>query len=434
MSTPRAWLLVADDEPTERAGFDLMLTDQRMPGVDGVELLRRARRLQPTIPVVLMTAYGSVSDAVAAMKEGATDYLTKPFEPEELLIVLDKVLRTRRLEDEVATLRGVLRDRFRLDALVGRSTAMQAVFSMVERIAGSDVPVLIRGESGTGKELLARAIHAASSRERGPFVAVNCAAVPEQLLESEFFGHERGAFTGAVRSHAGRFAEAEGGTLLLDEIGAMRVELQAKLLRVLQEREFERVGGRGTVKVNVRVLAATGENLEEAILRKAFREDLFYRLNVVPIRLPALRERDEDVPLLVDHFLAKTAARYGRDPVGIEPAALAKLGSYPWPGNVRELESCIERMVLLARAPRLTVDDLPPEVAAGPEGTGPEARIELPAEGLSLDLLERYLIEKALRRTGGVLGPAAQLLGISYKTLQYRIQKHGLGADGGDAA
>jgi DNA-binding NtrC family response regulator len=402
-----------------------MLTDQTMPGMDGLELLDRSRAQIPGLPVVLMTAYGSVSSAVEAMKRGAADYLTKPFERDELLLVLAKVLRHRRLEDEVAALHGALRDRYRLGGLIGSAPAMQEIFNLVERIAHTDVPVLIRGESGTGKELVAGAIHEASRRSSGPFVAMNCAAVPETLLESEFFGHERGAFTGAVRARPGRFRQAHGGTIFLDEIGAMRVDLQAKLLRVLQDHQIQPLGSTGSMKVDVRILAATGENLEEAIREKRFREDLFYRLNVVPIDLPPLRERLEDIPLLVDCFLSKSAKKFEREPVGVSSELMDRLQAHPWPGNVRELENCVERMVLLARSDRLTPADLPPNIRRGTEpGEEVDNSFQLPAAGVRLQELERHLIVQALERTRGALGPAARLLGISYKTLQYRVQKY----------
>ena len=404
--------------------FDLVLTDQKMPGLDGLALLEQVQTLQMELPVVMMTAFGSVSEAVAAMKKGAADYLTKPFEREELLLVLDKALRHRRLEEEVAALRGVLKERYRLGNIIGTSEPMQEVFSLIERVAQTDVPILIRGESGTGKELVARAIHARSLRASGPFVALNCAAVPETLLESEFFGHERGAFTGATRAHPGRFEQASGGTLFLDEIGAMRIDLQAKLLRAIQEKEVQRLGSTAVTTVDVRILAATGENLEEAIRRKTFREDLFYRLNVVPVTLPPLRERTEDLPLLVHHFVTAAAARFGRDGLTISPEVMDRLQMHPWLGNVRELENCIERMVLLARGPRLTSVDLPPDLRKGPEAhAGAGGAFELPPSGVSLPELERHLIVQALRRSRGSLGPASRLLGISYKTLQYRIQK-----------
>jgi len=455
-SASRAKLLVVDDEEPQRlmlanilgragfsvetaadgnqaltrlaeGAFDVLLTDQRMPGMDGLELLERARRIQRELPVVLMTAYGTVSTAVEAMKRGAADYLTKPFERDELMVVIEKVLRQRRLEDEVVSLRGALRDRYRLDNLVGASAPMQEVFALIERVSATDVPVLISGESGTGKELVARAIHQNSHRAAGPFVALNCAAVPESLLESEFFGHERGAFTGAVRSHGGRFEQADGGTLFLDEVGAMRVDLQAKLLRALQEGEIQRLGATAPRKVDVRILAATCENLEQAIRRRSFREDLYYRLNVVPIELPPLRERPDDLPLLIDHFVSRAAKKFGRGGLGVAPEVVDRLQRHAWPGNVRELENCIERMVVLAREPRLTLRDVPPAVGRPfAAGAGELDGFELPLDGVRLPDLERHLIQQALRRARGSLGPAARLLGISYKTLQYRIRKFGL--------
>jgi DNA-binding NtrC family response regulator len=289
------------------------------------------------------------------------------------------------------------------------------------------VPVLIGGESGTGKELVARAIHQNSNRANGPFVALNCAAVPETLLESEFFGHERGAFTGATRAHAGRFEQAEGGTLFLDEIGAMRVDLQAKLLRAIQEGEVQRLGSTAARKVDVRILSASREDLEQAIRRNTFREDLFYRLNVVPIQIPPLRDRAEDVPMLVDHFLSAAATKFGRPPVTVSPQVLDRLQRYSWPGNVRELENCIERMVVLARGERLEMDDLPPAVKRGAEASSMDLDgFELPAEGIRLPDLEHHLLRQALKRSRGHLRPAAALLGISYKTMQYRVRKHGL--------
>jgi two-component system NtrC family response regulator len=414
----------------EDNAYDLLLTDQRMPKMDGLELLERVRKLSPRMPVVLMTAFGTVSTAVEAMKRGAADYLTKPFERDELLLVIEKVMRQRRLEDEVASLRGVLKERYRLDNIIGASPAMQQVFSLIERVSCTDVPVLISGESGTGKELVARAIHENGSRAKGPFVGLNCAAVPETLLESEFFGHERGAFTGATRAHAGRFEQADGGTLFLDEIGAMRVDLQAKLLRAIQEGEVQRLGGTAARKVDVRILAASCEDLEQAIRRKSFREDLYYRLNVVPIPLPALRDRTGDIPLLVDRFLSSSAKKLGRGTISITPRALERLQLHAWPGNVRELENCIERMMVLARRERLDVEDLPPTVAKGADAaSGDVAGFELPAQGVALPELERHLIRQALERSRGQLRPAAQLLGISYKTLQYRARKHGLERD-----
>jgi two-component system NtrC family response regulator len=414
-------------ERLEHESFDLLLTDQKMPGISGLELLERARRLYPRLPVVLMTAYGTVSTAVEAMKRGAADYLTKPFEKDELLLVIDKAIRQHRLEAEVETLHGVLLERYRLDNIIGTSPAMQEVFSLIERVSYADVPVLITGESGTGKELVARAIHQGSNRSNGPFVALNCAAIPEGLLESEFFGHEKGAFTGAVRAHAGRFEQAHNGTLFLDEIGAMRVDLQAKLLRAIQESEIQRVGSTQSRKVEARILAATGEDLQQAIRQREFREDLFYRLSVVPIRLPALRERIEDIPLLVRHFLAAAGRKFERELPSVSPRTMERLQRYTWPGNVRELQNCIERMVLLARGDTLSDDDLPRQIGeARGIGAGTPDGFELPPGGIQLPELERHLIRQALDRSRGSLGPAAKLLGISYKTLQYRVRKFGL--------
>ncbi|MDH3626875.1 MAG: sigma-54 dependent transcriptional regulator [Acidobacteriota bacterium] len=453
---PRGSLLVVDDEEPQRlmlekfltkAGydvvtapdgkvalerlgersFDLLLTDQRMPRLDGLELLEAAQRDHPRLPVVLMTAHGSVSSAVQAMKRGAADYLTKPFERDELLVVVDKALRQSRLEEQVENLQGELKSRYRLGNLVGQSSQMQDVFNLIERVSSTDVSVMISGESGTGKELVARAIHENSPRVNGAFVALNCAAIPETLLESEFFGHERGAFTGATRTHIGRFEQADGGTLFLDEIGAMRFDLQAKLLRAIQEQEVQRLGASQTRKVDVRIVAATSDDLQQAIRSRSFREDLYYRLCVVPIHMPPVRERDDDVPLLVDHFLQRATRKFDRPPVHMAPEVLERLQRFSWPGNVRELENCIERMMVLSTGDRLSLADLPLHMRDGARaGEGSAESFELPVDGVILGDLEARLIQQALSRTRGSLGPAARLLGISYKTLQYRIRKHGL--------
>jgi two-component system NtrC family response regulator len=408
--------------------FDLVLTDQRMPVMDGIQLLERLQADRRNLPVVLMTAYGSVSSAVQAMKHGAADYLTKPFDKDELIVVVEKVLRHRRLEDEVAQLHGVLQDRFRVGGIIGSSPPMQDLFNMIQRLSATDVPVLIQGESGTGKELVARAIHQEGSRASGPFIATNCAAIPESLMESEFFGHERGAFTGAENSRAGFFEQADGGTLFLDEVGAMRIDLQAKLLRVLQDKQVQRLGSTAAKQVNVRILAATCEDLGEALRNKTFRDDLYYRLSVVPVRLPPLRERTEDIPLLVEHFLGRACTRFGREDLTLMPEVMDRMMVHPWPGNVRELENCIERMVLMAPGDRrLSVKDLPPALVPGSgAGATGDGDFSLPAGGVNLQDLEEKLIREALVRTRGALRPAAGLLGISYKTLQYRIKKYGL--------
>ena len=452
---PRPRLLVADDEPTQRemlasllgragflvtlaadgaeaierlespAKFDLLLADQKMPRVDGLALLDRSRRIDPALPVVLMTAYGSVPDAVLAMKRGAADYIAKPFERDELLLVLEKTLRRTRLESEVAALREASRAPERFCGLVGGSPAMKRVFAFLERAAAAGSPVLLRGESGTGKELAARAIHALSRRARGPFVAVNCAAVPESLAESEFFGHEKGAFTGATAARAGCFEAASGGTLFLDEIGAMRADLQAKLLRALEEGSVRRVGAERPIAVDARVVSATSEDLETAVRERRFREDLYYRLDVLAVTLPPLRERKEDVPVLAQTFLEALQP----DPkkrLRLAPALVDRLEAHAWPGNVRELRNCVERLVALARGPVATTEDLPDSFRAGAAPPGVPPSLELPPEGVDLEAVERFLIEAALARAGKRLVEAARLLGISYKTLQYRVKKFGL--------
>ncbi|MAE70967.1 MAG: hypothetical protein CME06_10930 [Gemmatimonadetes bacterium] len=405
--------------------LDLLVTDQQMPGIDGLDLIDAVHSERPGLPIVLVTAYASVSKAVEAMRRGASDYLTKPFERADLLRVIERVLEHRRLEHEIASLRAALAGRHRLCGIVGKSPAMQELFSLIERVAPSQASVLIRGESGTGKELVARALHALSPRASGPFVGLNCAAIPENLLESEFFGHERGAFTGADAARPGRFEQADGGTLFLDEIGAMRVDLQSKLLRVIQEREISRLGATTSRPLDLRILAATSEKLEDAIGDRRFREDLFYRLNVVAVVLPPLRDRPEDIPLLAEHLCERASERLGRDPLPLEPGVLDRLIAHSWPGNVRELENCIERMVVLARGERLENGDLPESIRdrSNAEGSGD---VSLPAEGLSLEAVERSLILQALRRTRGALAPAARLLDISYKTLQYRLRKFGI--------
>ncbi len=409
-----------------RESIDLLLSDQKMAGMDGLELLSESKKIRPDLPVVLMTAFGSVSAAVDAIKRGASDYLTKPFERDELLHVLEKTLHQRRIEAELCALRGALRGPGRLGDLIGRSDSMLELFSTIERVAATNASVLILGESGTGKELVARAIHALSPRRHGAFVAINCAAVPRELMESEFFGYEKGAFTGADRVHPGRFEQADGGTIFLDEVGAMSLEVQAKLLRVVQEREVQRLGGRIARNVDVRILSATCEDLPKNIDEKTFREDLYYRLNVVSIVVPPLRDRPEDIPPLVERFL-ESSAPPGSKPRRISSALLARLESYSWPGNVRELRNCIERLSVLAQGDELCPDDLPPAVAA-PCGSS-SSGIPLPAGGVQLVTLERDFILQALRRTRGSLAPAARLLGLTYKTLQYRIRKHGIDRD-----
>jgi two-component system NtrC family response regulator len=402
---------------------DLVLSDCRMPGMSGPELLLALRAVNPEIPLILMTAYGTVETAVQAMKDGAADYLSKPLDLEELLVRVAKVAEQSRLRSEVRDLQRQLVERHRLEGIVGESGRMQEVLALAKRVAPSDATVLIRGESGTGKELVARAIHFNSRRAIGPLVSLNCAALPEQLLESELFGHEKGAFTGAMAQRKGRFEQADRGSIFLDEIGDLSPALQVKLLRVLQEREFERVGGNRTIACDVRVLAATHRDLEAAMRERTFREDLYYRLNVVTIQIPPLRERREDIPLLLDHFLRKFAQKNRRDVTGLTAAARDALLKYEYPGNVRELENIVERAVLLCRGRVVDVEDLPAAVRPGRRGGGDPMPKDLP--GVLADI-ERQAIASALERTGGIQTQAAESLGISERVLRYKMKKYGL--------
>jgi two-component system nitrogen regulation response regulator GlnG len=423
------------------ASFDLAFFDIRMPGASGLDLLERARTVGSDVAIVIITAQNTFENAVEAMKRGAFDYLVKPFGTQEVLALVEKVLRSRALEFEVRALRRALgKGAPPSERLVGKSAALLEVFKTIGRVARSDVPVLVTGESGTGKELIARAIHAASARAAGPFVAVNAAAIPRELLESELFGHERGAFTGAVEARAGRFREASGGTLFLDEIGDMPVELQAKLLRVLQSGEVTSVGGRRAEAVNVRIIAATHRDLDAAVASGAFREDLLYRLRVVPIAVPPLRERREDIPPLIDHFLARYDAELTGGMHVISPAAVEVLARHPWPGNVRELENAIKRALVLAAA-----EVIGPEDFAFLEA-GASERVAMTLEGIVraeteaaldsgepgdvhaalLTRVEKPLIETALARTGGNQLRAAELLGINRNTLRKRILELGI--------
>ena len=402
---------------------DLVLSDCRMPGMSGPELLLGIKAVNPEVPLILMTAYATVETAVQAMKDGAADYLTKPLDLEELLIRLARVAEQSRLRSEVRDLQARLVERHRLEGIIGESGRMQEVLALAKRVAPSDATVLIRGESGTGKELIARAIHFNSPRASGPLVNLNCAALPEQLLESELFGHEKGAFTGAVGQRKGRFEQADGGSIFLDEIGDLSPALQVKLLRVLQERQFERVGGNRTLTVNVRVLAATHRELERAMREGTFRDDLYYRLNVVTIQIPPLRERREDISLLLDHFLRKFAAKNRRDVTGLTAAARDALLKYDYPGNVRELENIVERAILLCRGRVIDLEDLPATVRPGQRSAGEPLPKDLP--GVLADI-ERQAIESALERSGGVQTQAAEALGISERVLRYKMKKYGL--------
>jgi nitrogen regulation protein NR(I) len=416
--------------------IDLVVTDLKMPKVDGMSLLREALRIDPDLPVVMITAHGTVDTAVEALKLGAFDYLTKPFDKDEVRQIVGKALKTRQLAGEEVSVRQVAPGaRF---GIIGTSTGIADLYAVLERVADTPTTVLLTGESGTGKELVARALHAHSSRSDKPFIKVNCAAIPKELIESELFGYERGAFTGAVSSKPGRFELANGGTLFLDEIGEIPVEMQVKLLRALQESEFERVGGIKTIRVDVRLVAATNRDLKKLIATGNFREDLFYRLNVVPIRLPALRERAGDIPLLVDHFLTKYNERLKKHVTGVEPETHSLLAAYSWPGNIRELENVIERAVLFCDGPRLRPADLPPEVK-GPLTaqqhplTDADLQAALAGEGglkehvkVAMTRLERELVGHALSQTGGNVTHAARLLKISRKGLQLKMKELGL--------
>ena len=420
---------------------DLVITDLKMPKMDGMDLLREVQRTAPDLPVVMLTAHGTVDNAVEALKVGALDYLTKPFDQTEIRTVVQKALRTRELGAADASYEGALArstgagPRY---GIIGESERILEVYTVLDRVADTPTTVLITGESGTGKELVARALHENSSRKDKPFIKVNCAAIPKDLMESELFGYERGAFTGAVTSKPGRFELASGGTLFLDEIGEIPVEMQVKLLRVLQEGEFERVGGIKTIRVDVRLVAATNRDLKKEIAQGAFREDLYYRLNVVPIALPALRERVTDIPLLVEFFLSKFNARLKKHVAGVEADAIARLSAYGWPGNIRELENVMERAVLFADGVRVREQDLTPEVRAG----HPSPRASTPPmvddggdggpDGLkervkaATSRLEREIIVRALEQTTHNVTHAARLLKISRKGLQLKMKELGL--------
>jgi DNA-binding NtrC family response regulator len=403
-----------------------------------MELLRRITALEEPMPVVMITAHGTVDTAVEALKTGAFDYITKPFDQEDVRTIVRKALRTQDLSQTEASRPFAASPEGGSYGIIGQSPGLRDLYAVLDRVADTPTTVLVTGESGTGKELVARALHENSGRRDKPFIKVNCAAIPRDLMESELFGYERGAFTGAVGSKPGRFELASGGTLFLDEIGSIPVEMQVKLLRALQESEFERVGGVKTIRVDVRLVAATNSDLKKEIAAGAFREDLYYRLNVVPIRLPALRERREDIPLLVEHFVKKFDARLNKHVSDVDPTALDVLSSYPWPGNIRELENVIERAVLFCDGATLRAADLPPELGSTPPflPATPTARSPLPVppatDGLkeqvkaAMNRLERELIVKALEQTGGNVTHAARLLKISRKGLQLKMKELGL--------
>jgi DNA-binding NtrC family response regulator len=397
----------------------VVLTDLRMKGMQGLELLTEIRRSHPDVNVILMTGFGSVETAVEAMKHGASDYLTKPVKKDELVRVIERVVREASLRREVSRLRKEVHKEYSFHQILGKSKPMQAVFDLIKRVADSPTNVLITGESGTGKELVAKAIHYNSDRKDAPFIPVNCAAIPEQLLESELFGHMRGAFTDAKFDKRGLFEEAQKGTLFLDEISELPLMLQAKLLRAIQEREIRRVGANKPIPVDVRIIAATNLNLGEEVKAKRFRDDLYYRLNVIELKLPPLRDRREDIPLLVEAFLKKCGESRGKDVKGVSEAALAMLMDYAWPGNVRELENVVERAVTLSRGEKISADDLPPAV----QGARGDRRVldEAAEKTLPLHEIEKEYIKKILEKMGGNKYQAAHALGIDRKTLYRKL-------------
>ncbi len=456
---PRSIVLVVDDDAGVRASFrliledeydvleardgvqalevlradpvDLVLLDVRLPGMDGLQVLARIRALDERLDVILVTAVKTVKTAVAAMKLGALDYLTKPFDQEEVLPLIRRAIEKRALEREVVALRSELARRQGADALVGQSPGMRKVFQVIEQVARITATVLITGESGTGKELIARAIHRQSPRRDRPFVAVNPAAIAETLLESELFGHERGAFTGAYQRKLGKFELAQGGTLFLDEIATLRAEAQAKLLRALQEREIERVGGTRSIKMDVRIIAATNADLRKAIAAGAFRGDLYYRLNVVPLVAPPLRERPGDVPLLVTHFIRRYSREFNRPVTAVSPEAQAALEEYGWPGNVRELQNVIERSVALAEGPVIQLRDLPLDLMLPDHGARARQSESLPLQE-ACERFERQILLRALERAGWNHTEAARLLGVHRNTLQQKVAKWSLRRPGSE--
>ncbi len=406
-----------------------VLLDLMMPGVDGVAVLKEISRRFPKLPVIMITADNDIRRAVEVTKLGAYDYLVKPVDKERLLTTLDRALSHGTLEKEVTRLKGELSDRFHLRNIVGSSEAMRKVYDQVEKVLESEITVFIAGESGTGKELVAKAIHYASLRSDGPFIDVNCAAIPEGLQESELFGHEKGAFTGALATHPGKFEQAAGGTIFLDEIGEMSPSAQARLLRVLQERVLQRVGGTETIALDVRVISASNRDLAQMVEEGSFRQDLFYRLVVFPITLPPLRDRREDIPLLVEHFLEKHARDAGKKVTRVEPKAMEALASHGWPGNVRELENVVHRTLLVVAGLELKLDDLPPNIIASESGvSSPVNAVEARSSSgpKSLEDLEREAIVAAMESNRGNLSDVARQLGIGRSTLYRKLEQYGL--------
>ena len=452
----RASILVVDDEKSTRDGLvralqrqydvhvagdgaqalavldeqdiEIVLSDLRMPGMDGLTLIQRILARSPAPACILLTAYGSIDTAVEAIKRGASDFLTKPVNLDELEIRIQSALRARSMEQENRTLRQQLDERYGLESMVGQSPALLDVLDTIRQVAPARANVLIQGETGTGKELVARAIHQLSPRAKAPLITVHCAALPANLLESELFGHEKGAFTGAVERRPGRFEMADGGSLFLDEIGEIDSSVQVKLLRVLEERAFERVGGRETLDVDVRLIAATNRDLKSMVDEGTFREDLYYRLNVVTVPVPSLRERKEDIPLLMRSFLDEFSRENGKEIEGVTADCMNALMGYDWPGNIREFRNVIERMVVLSRQDRLTLRDLPPQLRGDAAASKPN-RITAPTGDLSLEEMERNMIMRALEQHQGSRTKAAEQLGISRRTLHRKLNEYGLRED-----
>lgn len=411
----------------QRDGIDLIVTDLKLPGMNGLEFLQEAKRGNASVPIVVMTAYGTVETAVEAMKAGASDYVLKPFSMAEMRLVIRKELDVQRVREENRSLREALGKRYHFQNIVAHGAKMQEVLGIVERVAGTNSTVLLGGESGVGKDLIARAIHQNSRRASGPFIKINSTAIPDTLFESELFGYEKGAFTGANASKPGKFELADKGTLFLDEIGDVPAPIQVKLLRVLQEREFERLGGTKTLKVDVRMIAATNKDLRAALEQGTFREDLYYRLNVVPIDIPPLREHKEDIPDLVQHFLGRFAGESGKQVEKITPDALKLLMEYHWPGNVRQLENTIERAVALSSNPVIDADGI--YLDSGPGKSAPHSIVAVLPEGMTLEQWEDEIIREALRQANGNKSQAARMLGLSRNALRYRLSKMGLPDD-----
>jgi DNA-binding NtrC family response regulator len=458
---PHATILIIEDDPGQREGlkdillqegyeveaagdgeaglaclqettFDLVLTDLNLPGLSGMDILSYLGRHRADTKCIILTGFATIKNSVAAMRLGAYDYVAKPVDPQELRLLVQRALEHRRLQLENQQLKKQLYKRFGFTNIIGASEAIQGVFEMVRKVADTDSTVLLLGESGTGKELIARALHYNSSRRGGPLIPVNCAAIPEELLESELFGHERGAFTHAVRTRVGRFEQANGGTIFLDEIADMSPTLQVKILRVLQDRSFERIGGIKTIRVDIRVVAATNRDLETMVQEGRFREDLYYRLNVIPLRVPPLRERTSDIPLLAAHFLTEFSRKRKQPVRRLSPEALELLLAYPWPGNVRELENLMERLVILCEDEVITAADLPDRFHPSPQLTLPQAPADFPPSGIPLTTalqdFERRLILKALEKSRGVKSRAARLLHLNRTTLIEKMKKLKIGS------